>query len=49
MDKPIDAYEVEDQIALIVAERTARLLQDLNEIENRLDLVERVIQKALLN
>jgi hypothetical protein len=49
MDKPMDAYEVEGQIALVIAEETTRLLQDLAEIENRLELVERAIHRSLEN
>jgi hypothetical protein len=47
MDKPMDAYEVEGQIALVIAEETARLLRDLAEFENRLELVERTIHRSL--
>jgi hypothetical protein len=49
MDKTMDAYEVEDQIALLIAEKTARLLQDLAEIEDRLEFVERAIHQSLLD
>jgi hypothetical protein len=49
MDKPMDAYEAEDQIALVIAEETARLLRDLAEIESRLELVERAIRRSLLD
>jgi hypothetical protein len=49
MDKPLGAYEVEDQIALVIAEETARLLRDLTEIEDRLELVERSIRRSLLD
>jgi hypothetical protein len=49
MDKPTHAYEVEDQIAQVIAEETARLLQDLAEIEDRLEFVERAIHQSLLD
>ena len=45
MDKPMSAYEVEDRIALLVAQETSRLLRDLDGIEKRLDLVECVIRR----
>ena len=32
-EKPVRAYEVEDQIALAIAEETARLLRNLVKIE----------------
>ena len=44
--KPVRAYEVEDQIALAVAEKTARLLRELDEIEDRLELVERAVRRS---
>jgi hypothetical protein len=47
MDKAMDAYEVENRNALLLAEKTARLLQELAEIENRLELVERAIHRSL--
>ena len=47
--KPVRAYEVEDQIALAITEETARLLRDLAEIENRLQLVERAIHRSPLD
>jgi hypothetical protein len=43
----MDAYEVEDQIALAIAEKTAQLLRDLAEIEHRLELVERAVRRSL--
>ena len=47
VDKPRDTYGVEDQIALSIAEETARLLRDLAKIEDRLELVERTIHRSL--
>ena len=49
MDKPVDAYEVDDRTAQLIAEETARLLRDLTEIEDRLELVERSIRRSLLD
>ena len=49
MDKPPDAYEIEDEIAELIAEDTARLLRELDEIEGRLDLLEYALLKSLLN
>jgi hypothetical protein len=45
----MDAYEVDDRTALRIAEETARLLRDLTEIEDRLELVERSIPPSLLD
>jgi hypothetical protein len=47
MDKPMNAHEVKDRIALLMAEETARLLRNLHEIESRMDLVERVVRYSL--
>jgi hypothetical protein len=45
----MDAYEVDDRTAQLIAEETARLLRDLTEIEDRLELVERSIRRSLLD
>jgi hypothetical protein len=39
----------DDRRARFIAERTAELLRDLDQVEGRLDLVERAIHKSLLN
>jgi hypothetical protein len=38
--------EASDQRALVIAERTARLLQDLDQIKDRLDSVEQAIRSS---
>ena len=47
MDKPMDHYEVEDQIALFIAQETARLIKNLDQLERRLDLIERALRDNL--
>ena len=47
MDKPMDAYEIGERTALLIAKETARLPRDLAEFENRLELVERAMHWAL--
>ena len=42
-----DTHEVEDQIALLIAQETARLISDLDRVECRLDLVERALRTSL--
>ena len=50
MDRPADDRENEDGIAaLAIAEQAARLLRNLAEIEGRLEIVERTINRALLD
>jgi hypothetical protein len=47
MDKPMDAYEAEDRIAQFFAEQSARLLRDLDRIEDRIAVIECVIRDSL--
>jgi len=43
--KPVEADELEQRLARRIAEETARIMRELDEIEHRLDLVERALRK----
>jgi uncharacterized protein Yka (UPF0111/DUF47 family) len=43
--KPVEADELEQRLGRRIAEETARLMRELDEIEDRLDLVERALRK----
>jgi hypothetical protein len=41
----VEADELEQRLARRIAEETARLMRELDEIEDRFDLVERALRK----
>jgi hypothetical protein len=43
--EPVEAAELERRLARRIAEETARLMRQLDEIEDRLDLVERALKR----
>jgi hypothetical protein len=43
--KPVEADELEQRLARRMAEETAWLMRELDEIEDRLDLAERALRK----
>lgn len=45
MAKPVEADELEQRLARRMAEETAWLMRELNEIDDRLDLAERALRE----
>jgi len=43
--KPVEADELEQRLARRMAEETAWLMRELNEIDDRLDLAERALRE----
>jgi hypothetical protein len=48
-DSRMALHEAEDRLVQLIADKVVRLLRDIDEIEGRLDLVERTVRGSLLN